>query len=247
MAYHKWIGGGLGWAFGGPIGGIVGFAVGALFDGIRGTAVGPQATDRRQQAGPTTPGDLALTLVVLSAAVMKADGRVTQAELEHVRRFLRQQFGEKHAADMLLVLRDVLKRDIRIAEVCAQVRQHMPHPVRLQLMHYLLGIARADGRMDTGEVDILRRIAQGIGISDKDLASLDAMFGRTDTDAAYRILEVDPQADDDAVKRAYRRMAMKHHPDRVASLGEEVQRAAAEKFKKVQEAWEVVRRQRGLA
>ncbi|MCB0791628.1 MAG: TerB family tellurite resistance protein [Flavobacteriales bacterium] len=244
MSFNKWIGGGLGWAFGGPIGGLVGFALGALFDGMSTQAPTAQHAGRSPHA--TTGGDLALSLVVLSAAVMKADGKVTKAELDVVKRFFRQQFGEEQAQQLLLVMRDVLKREIPVHQVCIQVRQYMPHPARLQLMHYLIGLAHADGRVDRSELDMLRRIAAGLGVNEKDLGSMSAMFGRGDIESAYRILEVDPKASDDAVKKAYRRMAVKHHPDKVGHLGDEVQKAAADKFKKVQQAWERIRRERGI-
>jgi DnaJ like chaperone protein len=246
MAFGKWIGGGLGWAFGGPIGGLLGFAIGAAFDRM-GDAVAEEGS-RRVEAGarPTTAGDLAMSLVVLTAALMKADGKVTQRELDHVRRFFMQQFGAAQAGQLLVLLRDVLKREIPIQEVCDQVRQNMPHPVRLQLMHYLIGLAHADGQVDRSEYELLRRIAQGLGVSEKDLGSLSAMFRTADPGAAYAVLEVDRAATDEEVKKAYRRMAMKYHPDKVAQLGEEVQKAAHEKFKKVQEAYEAIRKERGM-
>ncbi|MEZ4755687.1 MAG: TerB family tellurite resistance protein [Flavobacteriales bacterium] len=245
MAFSKWIGGGLGWAFGGPIGGLLGFAVGAMLDHMGGE-VEVIEQPRQRAAGTTTAGDLAMSLVVLTAALMRADGRVTQRELDHVRRFFVQQFGTAHAAELLVALRDVLKRDIAVDQVCAQIRMHMPHPLRLQLMHYLIGLAHADGQVDRAEKDLLKRMAHAMGISDKDLGSLSAMFRTTDPTAAYQILEVPPDASDDDVKKAYRRMAMKYHPDKVAQLGDEVQKAATEKFKKVQEAYEQIQQQRGM-
>ena len=245
MAFSKWIGGGLGWAFGGPIGGILGFAIGAMMDHMSGP---PVEEARRVGSGPqgTTPGDLAMSLVVLTAALMKADGRVTQRELDHVRRFFVQQFGQRQAGELLILLRDALRRDIPVGDVCAQVRSHMPHPMRLQLMHYLIGLAHADGAVDQAELALLRRVAHGLGISDKDLGSLSAMFRTADPGAAYQVLEVPRTATDEEVKKAYRRMAMKYHPDKVAQLGEEVQKAAHEKFKKVQEAYEAIQRERGM-
>lgn len=257
MSYSKWIAGGLGWAFGGPIGGLVGFAVGALVDGMRGGERDPEpgagpgrqrprVDEHRQRPGATTQGDLALSLVVLTAALMKVDGRVTRAELDLARAFFRKHFGEPQAQQLLLVLREVLKQDIDLHGVCDQVRRHMPHAARLQLLHYLIGLAHADGSVSRAEIDLIRRIAGLLNVSDKDLASLSAMFGRSDLNHAYRILEVDPSASDDEVKKAYRRMAMKYHPDKVAQLGEEVQRAAHEKFKKVQEAYEAIQKERGM-
>jgi len=146
----------------------------------------------------------------------------------------------------LIVLRDVLKREIPVHDVCVQIRQHMPHPARLQLVHYLVGLAYADGAVDRAEVDLLKRIAHDLGISEKDLGSLSAMFRKADPSAAYEILEIAATATDEEVKKAYRRMAMKFHPDKVAQLGDEVQKAAGEKFKKVQQAYETIQAQRGL-
>ncbi|HOZ39356.1 MAG TPA: TerB family tellurite resistance protein [Flavobacteriales bacterium] len=245
MSFSKWIGGGLGWAFGGPIGGLVGFAVGAMLDQMQGHQE-PEPQQRTATGYHTTAGDLTMSLVVLTAALMKADGRVTQRELDHVRRFFNQQFGPIQATQLLVVLRDVLKRDIDIHQVCGQIRQHMPHPVRLQLLHYLIGLANADGQMDRLELDLIRRVALELGISEKDLGSLSAMFRTVDPGVAYTILEIPTTATDEEVKKAYRRMAMKYHPDKVAQLGEEVQKAAGEKFKKVQEAYERIQQQRGM-
>ena len=245
MSFSKWVGGGLGWAFGGPIGGLVGFAVGAMLDHIQGPQEDPPLQQRRVHTN-TTSGDLTMSLVVLIAATMKADGRVTRGELDHVRRFFVQQFGTQQAKQLLIVLRDVLKREIPTHNICVQIRQNMPHPARLQLMHYLIGLAHADGKVERLEFELLQRIAYDLGINQKDLGSLSAMFRKADRSTAYQILEIPATATDDEVKKAYRRMAMKFHPDKVAQLGEEVQKAAGEKFKKVQEAYETIQGQRGM-
>ena len=247
MSFSKWIGGGLGWAFGGPIGGLIGFAVGAMLDQMQGPQEDPSPQQRRVHGtGYTTGGDLTMSLVVLIAALMKADGKVTQSELDNVRRFFVRQFGQQQAAQLLIVLRDVLKRDIPLHQVCEQIRHNMPHAVRLQLLHYLIGLAHADGSVHRAELELLKRMAHEMGISDKDLGSLSAMFRTADPSAAYQILEIPVTATDEEVKKAYRRMAMKFHPDKVAQLGEDVQKAAAEKFKKVQEAYETIQKQRGM-
>lgn len=247
MSFSKWIGGGLGWAFGGPIGGLIGFAVGAMLDQMQGPQEDPSPEQRRVHGtGYTTGGDLTMSLVVLIAALMKADGKVTQSELDNVRRFFVRQFGQQQAAQLLIVLRDVLKRDIPLHQVCEQIRHNMPHAVRLQLLHYLIGLAHADGSIHRAELELLKRMAHDMGISDKDLGSLSAMFRTADPSAAYQILEIPATATDEEVKKAYRRMAMKFHPDKVAQLGEDVQKAAAEKFKKVQEAYETIQKQRGM-
>ena len=81
--FGKWIGGGLGWAFGGPIGALIGFTVGSMFDG------GKSQTQRGASgySGRTTTGGYVMSLLVLVAAVMKADGKVLKSELDYVKKF----------------------------------------------------------------------------------------------------------------------------------------------------------------
>lgn len=241
--YAKWIGGGLGFAFGGPLGAILGFALGSMIDKSTSITVSGPGTGRRQYN--TTANDFILSLLVLSAAIMKADGKVLKSELEFVRRFLAQQFGEAKASEQVLLLRDILDRPIPLRDVCEQIRVNMQHPLRLQLMHYLFGLANADGALDGSEMKILEEIARHLGISHKDYDSIRAMFG-TDTESAYKILEIEENASEADIKKAYRRMALKYHPDKVGTIGSEFEKAAREKFEKVQQAYETIKKQRNI-
>jgi DnaJ like chaperone protein len=237
----KWITGGLGWAFFGPIGGILGFVVGSMLDNT-------QIISGRQeyQAGqPTTQGGYVMSLLVLVAAVMKADGKVLKSELDYTKDFLVRSFGPAAAAEAIKILRDLLNQNIPVTEVSQQIRKNMDHPSRLQLLHFLFGIAAADGQVHESEHQLIAHIAQQMGISEKDYQSIEAMFV-ANTDAAYKILEIESTATEDELKKAYRRMAIKYHPDKVHYLGEDVQNAANEKFQKVNEAWEIIKKQRGI-
>lgn len=244
MKFAKWIGGALGWTFGGPIGSLFGFALGAMFDGASDTAVSTdtQARGRRSQ---TTAGDFAISLLVLSAAVMKADGKHLKSELEFIKQFYIRQFGDRIAQQQIPYLKELLQKDIPLYEVCTQIRQHMLISHKLQLVHYLFGIALADGDIHKTELDVINQIANYIGISEKDFASIKAMFVK-DVNADYKILEIEPTASEDEVRKAYRRMAMKYHPDKVTHLGDEFQKSAKEKFQKLQEAYENIKKSRGM-
>ncbi len=262
--YGKWLGGGLGWALGGPIGGIVGFVIGALYDNAS-EQDKEKLGGSRHQTG-TGAGDFGMSLVVLSAAVMRADGKVMRSELDYVKEYFKQQFGAQRATELIKVLKEVLQHQIPLRQVCLQIRQNTTHAVRLQLLHYLFGIAFADKNVGNAEFSVLNTIARYLGISQKDFFSIHAMYGFRGSSygyqsgsyasskrsgmhltEAYSILEIQSNVSDDEVKKAYRKMAKKFHPDRVASLGAEFQKAAKEKFQKVQAAYELIKDHRGMS
>ena len=234
--WNKWIAGALGWAMGGPIGGILGFALGAISD---------EATQNYSRGTTALPNDFSAALLVLCAAVMKADNRLMKTELEYVKKFFTQQFGVEITRQRMLVLREILKQDIPVHDVCMQIKMNVDSSSRLQLLHLLFGIAAADGHINVDEQNLLKLISSLLGISERDYVSLQSMFVR-DGDAAYKILEIEKSAGNEDVKKAYRRMAMKYHPDKVHHLGAEYQKDAQEKFKKINEAYETIKKERGM-
>ena len=235
--YGKWIGGGLGWAFGGPLGAIIGFAIGSAF--------GNNSNSREYIGSTTQQRDFNVSLLVLSAAVMKADGSVKKSELDYVKRFFLTNFGQERAEKYILMLREILKQDIQVYDVSQQIGRFMDYSSKLQLLHYLFGIASADGSTHENEIDIISDIAKYMGISSADFQSIKAMFVQ-DVDSAYKILGIDSNATDDEIKKAYREMAKKYHPDKVAYLGEDVRKSAEQKLQEVNEAYEKIKKQRGF-
>ncbi|GMT44846.1 MAG: hypothetical protein IEMM0006_0678 [bacterium] len=239
-SYAKWVGGGLGWAFGGPIGGILGYVLGSMFQGQQ--AMGGRSF---RPGMPTTSGDFNVSLLVLTAAIMKADGTVKKSELEYVKKFYVANFGVEGAKHYIKLLGDILKKDFDVLEVSRQIGRFMDYAAQLQLMHYLFGIALADGNADNSEVEIIERIAMAMGLGSTDFQSIKAMFVK-DTESAYKILGITANVTDEEVKTAYREMAKKYHPDKVSHLGEDVKKAAEEKFMKVNEAYEAIKKKRRM-
>ncbi|MEA2107431.1 MAG: TerB family tellurite resistance protein [Bacteroidota bacterium] len=235
--FGKWIAGGLGWAFFGPLGGILGFALGSLMENV----------DAQQKSGYsiTTSGSFAASILVLVAAVMKADGKVLKSELNYVKKYFVQSFGEDSAAEAIHMLRDILKQNIPMQSVCLQIKQNLDYSSRLELIHLMLGVAKADGQVDAGELNTIALIAKYLGVSSRDFDSIKSMFVE-DVNSAYKILEIDPTASDEEVKKAYRKMAVKYHPDKVSHLGEDFQQKAKEKFQRVNEAYEKIKKERGM-
>lgn len=217
--------------------------VGSMFDGSSDTI---KSNIRGGYSARTTTGGYVMSLLVLTAAVMKADGKVLKSELDYVKKFMVHNFGENSAQEAVRMLRDILQQTIPVNQVCAQIKQNMNYSARLQLLHFLFGIAQADGEVDTKEKEMIAHISREMGLSDSDYQSIEAMFV-PNTDADYKILEIESSASNDELKKAYRRMAMKFHPDKVSHLGEDFQKAAKEKFQKVNQAYENIKNERKIA
>ena len=244
--FLKWLGGGIGWAAGGPIGAILGFALGSMIDGMQsGKYEYEPHTQPNFNTPQTTTNDFIVSLLMLSAAVMKSDQKILKSELDFVKQFLLRQFGAEEAEKQLLMLRDLLKKDYDLQQVGLQIKQYMEYPSRLQLMHFLFGLAAADSQIHAEELKVISQISGILGIKSTDFESIKAMFVK-DTTSAFRILEVTPDASDEELKKAYRRMALKYHPDRVAHLGDDVQKAANSKFQELNAAYEQIKKQRGI-
>lgn len=237
---------GLGWAFGGPIGGIIGYALGSLFSSNRPSVM---RSEVNENLGNTEEKrDFNVTLLVLSAAVMKADGNVKKSELDYVKRFFLQNFGQERAENYIKMLREILQKDYNIYDVSRQVGQYMDYSSRLQLLHYLFDIAAADGFVSSAEINVIHSISRTMGVGESDYLSIKAMFVRevNPSENAYKILGISPTATNEEVKKAYREMAKKNHPDLVSNLGEEVHQAAEKKFQEINEAYELIKKQRGI-
>jgi DnaJ like chaperone protein len=185
-----------------------------------------------------------MSLLVLSAAVIKADGKTTSQELATMRSFFTRNFGAQAGGEAEEIVKELLTKEYNLYEVCGQIRSYMDYHQRLQLYHYLVALGACDG-LHQREIDILETIATYIGLSNAEVDSIFAQF-RPSNDSNYRILEIEPNATDEEVKKAYRKMAIKYHPDKVATLGEDVQKAAEEKFKAVNQAYEAICKERGI-
>jgi len=238
--FGKWLGGGLGFAMGGPIGGLLGFLVGSMIDGTTvHTSTYTSGTTRSSQ------GDFGMSLLVLVAAVMKADGKIVKSELDYVKQFFVRQFGQESAKHALLTLKDILKQEIPVRDVCLQIKVNMDYSSRLQLLHLLFNISLADTVISASEILIIEKIASYLGVASGDFLSIKNMF-IPETDSSYKILEIDPSSTNEEVKKAYRRIAMKYHPDKVSHLGDDIRKSADDKFTMVNEAYEKIKKERNM-
>lgn len=239
-------------------GALFGYIIGGLFDSQQRTKNAQRNGGANQHQGRSAQdifnyyqsrsnraADVPTILMALSAAVMKADGKVLKVELSYVKEFLRHQFGEQFSTHHLQTLKNYLDNDIPLTQICSDVRLQLRPESRLQLVHYLFGIAKADGDVSTLELNVITQIASMMGIAQTDFESVKNMFYRN-VDSDYKILGLEETATDEDVKKAYRKMAIKFHPDKVAQMGEEFQKGAKEKFQAIQEAYEAIKKRRGI-
>jgi DnaJ like chaperone protein len=188
-----------------------------------------------------------VSIIVLFACVIKADNKVLKAEINYVKPFLVRNFGEEGAKQALALLKELLKQDIDVVAVSKQIAQHVNYSTRLELVHLLLDLGNADGHIHQLELEVIQKIADNMNVQQADFQSLLALYNRhEDENWAYKALEIEPTATDEELKKAYRRMAMKYHPDKVANAGEEIRQQATDKFRAINEAYEHIKQQRGI-
>lgn len=281
MAKAKWIGGFLGLLSGGPIGALAGFVLGALFDmmsvddGSTTTGYYDDATggsyyggsyssgssssgyQRSERVDTGTRNGFLFSMLTLASYIIRADGKIMHSEMETMRSFLRQNFGQTAVDEGNAIMLKLFEQQKQmedqqpgsyrqvIIEACEQLRRVLNRPQRLQLLSLLAMVAKADGHVASAEVVALREVTAHLGLEESELNSM-LNLGSTTLSNAYAVLEIDETATDDEVRAAYKRMVVKHHPDRVASLGEDIKAAAEKKMREINEAKELIYKARGL-
>lgn len=279
-----WIGGTLGTMLGsGILGTLAGFCLGSIIDemmdsradsndyntnkqdyysqgnGYKQYQYGGQNGSSNAHSNEEQRNSFLFSMLVLSSYIIKADNKIMHSEMEFVRQFLRQNFGEQavnQGQEILLKLFEIQKQQgiqvfrNTIHQSCAEIKHNMNVSQRLQLLNYLVIIAKVDGYVSPEEIKALKEVARHLGLTAKDVDSMlnmeNGARANSNIEDAYKVLGLSSTATDNEVKVAYRKMALKHHPDRVATLGEDIHKAAEKKFQDINDAKERIFKARGL-
>ncbi|MFV8225255.1 TerB family tellurite resistance protein [Christiangramia aquimixticola] len=242
----KWLAAVLGYMYFRFPGAILGFIIGSLLDNYIRSSGGVFQSVFGEQKQQVSPGDFELNLLSLCSIVIKADGQVSQQELDYVRSYFIQAYGKERANATFRTFNEVVKnRQVSASKISRYLAARTKYPTRLQIVHFLFGIAQADGIVSEAEAVTIKEIAGYLQIGSRDFESIKAMFFKN-TDSAYTILEIEKSASDADVKKAYRKMAKKYHPDKLGHMDEAYRKGAEEKFRKVQEAYEQIQKERGI-
>ena len=232
----KWAAALLGYYFFRFPGAIFGYFTGALIEQY----------NKRSFYNNINPADFEINLLALASTVIKADGSVKKQELEFVRNFFIGNYGQDKAKKIFKIFNEQVKNEIQNIENLSKVFiDRTRYETRLQIIHFLYGVANSDGKIANQELDKINQIAIALGIKLLDVESIKAMFVKS-SDNAYKILEIEPNASDEEVKTAYRNMAKKYHPDRIYSKDPAMIKGAKEKFQEVQKAYEIIQKERGI-
>lgn len=251
----------LGIIYGGFWGAVLGFIVGSFLDSV---VFRKKIYTKKHYY---SQNDFSRIILILSAAVMKSDTRLKTSELDYVKEYLRQNFSPQTAQSLLLQLREILEQDYQIGPVCEEVRMNASISEKLYILQFLFGLAGADGTYSNAELMTIQHISDLIGISRGDFESIKTMYigwsragaytysgsysttssaPTCDLDNDYKILEIPSTATNDEVKANYRMLAKKYHPDKVNHLGEDIRKAAEVKFTKLNQAYERIKKSRGM-
>jgi DnaJ like chaperone protein len=230
------------------VGDVMGLAVGLMLGGcidfLRSLS-GPSAVSERKRIRDGHLADFIVSTLLLSAAVIRADGKMDELELGYLRRFLAEQFGEARALEYMAIFKTAYNGEYNVETTAKNVAKTTAYETRLQLVYIMTGIAKSNFDLDDREKVLIEKVVTWLEVSLADYEALKSMFS-SDLDAYYKILEITPSASDADVKAAYRAVAAKFHPDKVAHLGDEMSSTATRKFQKLQTAFVAIRQSRGF-
>ncbi len=262
MGFIRIAGAAIGWYAGrGPIGAMIGFAIGSLIENFYKGDAKQFAKEQQHRNDNSQPGEFEISLLILSAIIIKADGKADQREIDYVRNHFVQQFGKQRANKVFRFFNDIIKNEIVSTErACIQIQRRMSYNGRIQILQYLFGIAASDGYVGVSEINEIQKIAGFLRVSRIDFESVASQFtnyrsrngyqkpdySAYNSKSAYETLEITKMATVTEIKKAFRKMAKKYHPDKLHGASDHEKKISEEKFKEISAAYELLQIKHGF-
>ncbi len=247
----------IGYAGGGPTAGIVCFLIGLAIEYLQHSTKGMDTRSENSNFSDS-PIDFAQSLLVLVAHIMNADGIARKSELSTIKQLLLRTYGENKTAELLIKLRTYIKNPVPIFDTCRHARGQMAYSQRYDMLKVLFRVAMADGEISTKEIQGLVFISTHLGIQSADFYRLRTMYYSSEQSNSagfssqsansnhhYKALEINRSATEQEAKKAFRKMALRYHPDKYSGKAEKEQDEAEEQFIRIKRAYDAIKRERG--
>lgn len=191
-------------------------------------------------------------LVQILINIAKIDGTVSKEEISTIHRFF--QYNLRYDQTRMYWVKELVKEAVSSTQsmevLLQEFRDSFAYEPRLILLELIYQILYTKTEVPDAELKIASDIAAYLQISEYDKRTIEAKYkyGRqqqtTRTSGGmeqyYAILGLEPGADEDSIKKAYRKLSMKYHPDKVNHLGEEFRSVAEEKMKEINAAYDIL-------
>ncbi len=216
----------LGMMFAGPVGAVAGAYLGHSFE------KGKEQVDERSV--------FQINLISILSYVVKVDGHIDQSEIQVVVRiFQKLGFSPVDLTMMSRAFQTALQQNIDLKLTCENFKKCSRYEDRLMLLRMVYMVVMADQKFHAKEKEAIAQIIDYLEITKNDATSIEAEFVQS-ADKYYTLLGLHKGATLAEVKKAYRKLALTHHPDRVRHLGDEYDKFAEEKFKDISEAYQII-------
>ncbi len=237
-----------GFWLGGPVGAIIGGVLGHLYDKGTEEKTYTKKDYKKIHRSPHVREFVFISnLVALLTSVAKADRKIDRKEVELIQSFFRSQFNYSLNDRKLIndLIREAARTRLDLYRICSEIKKDFNYSELLMLLRMIYMVAYADNKINDREQKRINDIADLLGIFIKDHEKIKFEFV-SPNEEYYRILGIDRNTPPEEIKKAYREMVSKYHPDKVAHLGEEFIEIANRKFREIQEAYEKICKEKGF-
>ncbi|MDA9171103.1 TerB family tellurite resistance protein [Alphaproteobacteria bacterium] len=234
--------------WGSLIGGIIGFSFGGPFGALLGSFVGGKLSSanasRQYKSLSNSQEVFALSLIVLSAKLSKADGQVSKEELIAVKEKL--QIPENEIDQVAKIFNRAKEESTGYEPYAKQISEIYKGNLNVleEVINVLFYIAEADGEVSNNEQVMIQNIAYIFGLTQSQFESIQESRKSSDKLNPYIVLGSSPDDDLQTIRKKYIKLSKEHHPDLLISKGVpvEVINESKNKMRSINSAWDQIQK-----